>query len=47
MDEACSTKREKGCAYRNMVSKPEGKRSLVTHTRRWQDNIKLYLKEIV
>jgi hypothetical protein len=29
-----------------LVGKPEGKRSLEKHKRRWEDNIKMDLKEI-
>jgi len=30
-------------AYRVLVGKPEGKRSLGRHGHRWEDNIKMYL----
>jgi hypothetical protein len=33
-------------AYRLLVGKPEGKRSLGRPRRRWVDNIKVYLREI-
>jgi hypothetical protein len=33
-------------AYRMLVGKPEGKRSLVRRRRRWVDNIKMDLREI-
>jgi hypothetical protein len=33
-------------AYRNLVGKPEGKRPVGRSRRRWEDNIKIYLKEI-
>ena len=33
-------------AYRVLVGKPEGKRSLGRHTRRWVDNIRLDLQEV-
>jgi hypothetical protein len=36
---------EKRNAYRVFVEKPEGKRPLGRHTHRWEDNIKMYLKE--
>jgi hypothetical protein len=29
--------------YRFLVGKPEGKRPLDRHKRRWEDNIKMYL----
>jgi hypothetical protein len=32
--------------YRILVGKPEGKRPLGTHRCRWEDNIKLKLREI-
>ena len=34
-------------AYRVLVGKPEGKRSLGRPRRRWEDNIKMNLKEVV
>ena len=34
-------------AYRVLVGKPEGKRPLGRPRRRWEDNIKLYLREWV
>jgi hypothetical protein len=34
-------------AYRILVEKPEGKRSLRKPGRRWEENIKIDLKEIV
>jgi hypothetical protein len=33
-------------AYRIVVGKPEGKRPLGRPTRRWEDNIKMDLREI-
>jgi hypothetical protein len=33
-------------AYRILVGKPEGKRPLGKLRRRWEDNIKMYLREI-
>jgi hypothetical protein len=33
-------------AYRVLVGKPEGKRPLGRHRRRWEDNINLDLREI-
>jgi hypothetical protein len=38
---------EKRIAYRILVGKPEGKRPLVRPRRRWEDNIKMDLREIV
>jgi hypothetical protein len=32
--------------YRVLVGRPEGKRPLGRHRSRWEDNIKLYLREI-
>jgi hypothetical protein len=43
MGRACSTNGEKRNAYRISVGKPEGKRS----RRRWLDNMKMDLREIV
>ena len=37
---------EKMGPYRALVGKPEGKRSLGRPRRRWNDNIKIYVKEI-
>jgi hypothetical protein len=37
---------EKRNAYRILVGKPEGKRSLGRPRRRWVDNIKMDLREI-
>jgi hypothetical protein len=37
---------EKRNAHRVLVGKPEGKRPLGRHRRRWQDNIKMDLREI-
>jgi hypothetical protein len=37
---------EKRKAYRIMVGKPEGKRTLGRPKRRWVDNIKMYLRQI-
>jgi hypothetical protein len=33
--------------YRVLVGKPEGKRTLVRPKRRWEDNIKMDLQEVV
>jgi hypothetical protein len=38
--------REKRNAYRILVGKPEGKRPLGRPRRKWEDNIKMYLREI-
>jgi len=32
--------------HRVLVGKPEGKRPLGRHSRRWEDNIKMYLQEV-
>jgi hypothetical protein len=37
---------EKRNAYRILVGKPEGKRPLGRPRRRWEDNIRIYLREI-
>jgi hypothetical protein len=46
MGRACSTKGEKGKAYGILVGRPEGKRPLGTPRRKWEDNIKMDLREI-
>jgi hypothetical protein len=46
MGRACSTNGEKRNAYRILVGKPEGKRSLKRLIHWWQDNIKMNLREI-
>jgi hypothetical protein len=46
MDRACSTNGEKKNAYRVLLGKPEGKRPLGRPRCRWEDNIKMDLKEI-
>jgi len=33
-------------AYRVLVGKPEGKRPLGRHRRRWVDNIRMHLQEV-
>jgi hypothetical protein len=38
--------RERRSAYKVLVGRPEGKRPLVRSRRRWEDNIKMYLREI-
>jgi hypothetical protein len=35
------------CAYRALVGKPEGRRPLERHRRRWEDNIKIDVREVV
>jgi len=37
---------ERRGVYRVLVGSPEGKRPLVRPRRRWDDNIKMYLKEV-
>jgi hypothetical protein len=37
---------EKRNAYRILVGKPEGKRSLGSPRRKWVDSIKMYVREI-
>jgi hypothetical protein len=37
---------ERRGAYRVLVGKPEGRRPLVRPRRRWEDNIKIDLKEM-
>jgi hypothetical protein len=46
MGRACSTNGEKRNAYRILVGKPEGKRPLGRPRRRWEDNIRMDLREI-
>jgi hypothetical protein len=38
--------KETGNAYKTLVGKPEGKRPLGKCGHRWEDNIKIYIKEI-
>jgi hypothetical protein len=38
---------KKRIAYRSLVRKPEGKRPLAEPRRRWVDNIKMELDELV
>jgi hypothetical protein len=45
MGRTCSTHGEKESADRILVGKPEGKRPVERPTRRWEDNIKLDLRE--
>jgi hypothetical protein len=37
---------ERRDAYRVLVGKPDRKRPLGRHRRRWEDNIKMYLQEV-
>jgi hypothetical protein len=46
MGGTCSTNGEKRNAYRLLVGKPEGRRSLGRQRCRWVDNIKMDLGEI-
>jgi hypothetical protein len=46
MGRACSTNGEKMNVYRILVGKPGGKRPLGRPKRRWEDNIKMDLREI-
>jgi hypothetical protein len=46
MGRACSTNGAKRNAYRILVGKPEGKRPLGRPIHRWEDNIKIDLREI-
>jgi hypothetical protein len=45
MGRACSTNGEKRNAYTILVGKPEGKIPLGRPRRRWEDNIKMELRE--
>jgi len=42
----CSTYWDSIDVYRELVGKPEGKRSLEGHRRRWKDNIKTGLQQV-
>jgi hypothetical protein len=42
----CGTHREGRGAYRVLVGRPDGKRPLRRPMRRWEDNIKMDLREI-
>ena len=46
MGGACSVYGERGCLYRILVGKPEGKRSLGRPRHRWEDNIKMDFQEV-
>jgi len=43
----CGTHGEGRGVYRDLVGRPEGKRQLGRPRRRWEDNIKIDLREIV
>jgi hypothetical protein len=46
MGTVCSPNGEKNNAYRIMVGKPHGRRPLGRPRRRWEDSIKIDLREI-
>ena len=46
MGKACSTIGEERGAYRVLVGKREGRRPLARLRRRWEDNIKMNLREV-
>jgi hypothetical protein len=46
MGRACSTNGEKRNEYRILMGKPEGKRPLGIPRRRWEDNIRMDLREV-
>jgi hypothetical protein len=46
MGGTCSTNGEKRNAYRLLVGKPEGRRSLERPRRKWLDNVKMDLVEV-
>jgi hypothetical protein len=46
MGRTCSTYGGRRGAYRVLVRKPEGRRSLGRPKRRWEDNIKMDLREV-
>jgi hypothetical protein len=47
MDGACGTHgRGEKCIQNFLIGKPEVKRPLERPTRRWEDNIRMYLREI-
>ena len=46
MGGACSAFGERRGVYRVLVGKPQGKRILGRHRRRWENNIKMDLQEV-
>jgi hypothetical protein len=46
MGRTCGTNGERRGAYRALVGKPEGKRPLGIPRRRWEDNIKMGIREV-
>jgi hypothetical protein len=46
MSRVCGMNGEKMSAYRILVGKPEGKRPLERTRHKWEDNIKMDLREI-
>jgi hypothetical protein len=47
MGRSCSSNGEKRHSYRLLVGKPEGKRPLGRLRRRWVDNIRMDLGEVI
>jgi len=47
MGGACSTMWQRRGSYRVLMGKPEGKRPLGRPRRRWEDNIKVDLHDVV
>jgi hypothetical protein len=46
MNRACSMYQERRGVYRVFVRKPEGRKQLGRPRRRWENNIKMYLREV-
>ena len=46
MGGACSAYGERRSVYKSLVGKPVGKIPLGRHRRRWEDNIKMDLREV-
>jgi hypothetical protein len=46
VDGSCSTHGEMGSVYSVLVGRPEGKRPQGGSKRRWEGNIKMYLREV-
>jgi hypothetical protein len=46
MGGACSVYGERKSLYRVLVGKPEGKRPLERHMRRWEGNIKMDFQDV-